>query len=960
MIIVLWPPTILNEANYTNPNQYFSSDTVTVVVRETGTAVLVASFWTDGGATPTGFYPSTYQWLLNDAPIPGATAATLVINGVSMADGGVYRVLTKSGNTSVLSNSAVLTVNPLVVPSSGSFDPPVATVGPSGGEGTVSLTVAPGNATWTVSSDSDWLSIPSGISGTGSWTLMFSAAPNPLPTIRTAQISVAGAQFTVSQDAGGIGVQTNATLIHQYKFSGNANDSVGSANGTLMNGATATGGRLSLNGVNQYVEFGSHIVPTSGSYSVVLFVRETTSVSDYVEFISQGFSGGPGLYIDHTPSPQTIRVSDSWMTTGVPFPGDGQWHCYALVVDSVASQSRLFVDGIQKATMAAAIATTPAGTNTRFGRQYDPGPSYLRGNLADVQIYTGALSSAEVAQIAAAAPIFSVPGGPGNPQISFTHVPPYGSGSGSTLEGQTSNVDSSSNAVACYIDVNGWWIKPYFDAPLTPIRNDGSWSCLIVTGGYDSLATAVAAFLIPKGYSPPLLAGASTLPPDLFQASIANAQTQRPLVSAASMLAVAPLSIVFNYTPHGGTPSPYYISVTSTPSGAVFTTSLASPCAWLDFIAGSGVTPVVDIYAALNTLAADGLSPGAYNCTIMVTTPSASAGGLINETVPVTLTVTAGASSSISVYPASWTFIYPQPQVPPTGTPPFTVRSSPGSLITPSLGSGCNWLNPTMTPNWNSPVSLGPSVNSAVAATLKPDSYPCSITFTAAGTSASATLVLTLVVPPRATVSTLAVDPSSMTFNYTQRGGMPPAYFMSVTSSPIGVAFTTSLGPGCSWLDFTPSNGVTPAMGIHTALNTVAADGMSPGAYNCTITVTARSTSGSLITMTVPVKLVVTASSVSVNPSSWTFNYPLTVPSTGTPPFGVSSSPPSMITPSDGSSCSWLSLTSANWNSPVSLSLGVNTAVAATLKPGSYPCTVTFTAAGISANATLSLTLVVR
>jgi TonB family protein len=241
------------------------------------------------------------------------------------------------------------------------------------------------------------------------------AAPtriNPTPSGRASGAEVANlsaAQNTAAYPAGSLsGPSTlaasgapRATLIHEYRFNGNANDSVGSANGALMNGAAATAGVLTLNGANQYVRFASDIVPTSGSYSVALFAQEPTPVSNFVEFISQGRSGGPGFYIGHTPSPQTIRASDSWTTTRVTLPGDGHWHCYVLVVDATALQSRLFVDGIQRAALASAIATTPTGTNTRLGRQFDPSAEYFKGSLADVQIYTGVLSGAEIVKLSA-------------------------------------------------------------------------------------------------------------------------------------------------------------------------------------------------------------------------------------------------------------------------------------------------------------------------------------------------------------------------------------------------------------------------------------------------------------------------------------------------------------------------------------------------------------------------------
>jgi hypothetical protein len=45
---------------------------------------------------------------------------------------------------------------------------------------------------------------------------------------------------------------SQAQLLHQWTFNGNANDSVGNANAGLWNGASIVGGRLSIDGVNDY------------------------------------------------------------------------------------------------------------------------------------------------------------------------------------------------------------------------------------------------------------------------------------------------------------------------------------------------------------------------------------------------------------------------------------------------------------------------------------------------------------------------------------------------------------------------------------------------------------------------------------------------------------------------------------------------------------------------------------
>lgn len=118
-----------------------------------------------------------------------------------------------------------------------------------------------------------------------------------------------------------------------------------------------------------------------------------------------------------------------------------------------------------------------------------------------------------------------IPGGPGNPAIEFTHVPPLGSFE--DLEGQVLHVNPFDYRVALYIYVSGWWTKPTFANPLTTIQIDGSWITDITTGGIDEKATRIAAFLVPVGYSPPLLSGGGTLPNELDVNAVAQITVTR-------------------------------------------------------------------------------------------------------------------------------------------------------------------------------------------------------------------------------------------------------------------------------------------------------------------------------------------------------------------------------------------------------------------------------------------------
>lgn len=118
-----------------------------------------------------------------------------------------------------------------------------------------------------------------------------------------------------------------------------------------------------------------------------------------------------------------------------------------------------------------------------------------------------------------------IPGGPGEAIIEFTEVPPLESFE--DLEGQVWHVDPSSYQVAVYIYVRGWWTKPTFAEPLTPIQVDGGWIADITTGGIDETATRIAAYLVPDGYLPPRMSGGSVLPDELDEIAVAKVEVFR-------------------------------------------------------------------------------------------------------------------------------------------------------------------------------------------------------------------------------------------------------------------------------------------------------------------------------------------------------------------------------------------------------------------------------------------------
>jgi exo-beta-1,3-glucanase (GH17 family) len=147
---------------------------------------------------------------------------------------------------------------------------------------------------------------------------------------------------------------------------------------------------------------------------------------------------------------------------------------------------------------------------------------------------------------------------PSIPNLRFTHVPPYGSFD--NLAGQVCRVKPADFRIVVYIKVgSGWWVKPFANQPLTTILNDGSWTCDITTGGIDETATEIVAYLVPNGFSPPILLGSPSIPATLDQNSVAKADTVR------CTYAIAPSSQPFSSG--GGT-------------GSVAVTTVDNRCDW--------------------------------------------------------------------------------------------------------------------------------------------------------------------------------------------------------------------------------------------------------------------------------------------------------------------------------------------------------------------------------------------
>lgn len=92
--------------------------------------------------------------------------------------------------------------------------------------GTVTITANVSSCVRTAVSDSSWLTIPVGSSGTGNGTLSWSAAANPNSTPRTGRITIGDAAFTVQQEGGSCSYSLSPASINVPVTGGGGNFTV--------------------------------------------------------------------------------------------------------------------------------------------------------------------------------------------------------------------------------------------------------------------------------------------------------------------------------------------------------------------------------------------------------------------------------------------------------------------------------------------------------------------------------------------------------------------------------------------------------------------------------------------------------------------------------------------------------------------------------------------------------------
>lgn len=202
-------------------------------------------------------------------------------------------------------------------------------------------------------------------------------------------------------------------IIHRYSFAGSgttASDSVGSQNGTIMNGGTQSGGRLALAGSSsQYVNLPADMVSglTDATFEawftwnggaqwqrIFDFGNTTGSPAQGLSYIYLSVLGANSV---PRSAITTNGVSNETRANGSQAVTTGVAHHMAVVVNETGGTLTLYLDGtLEQETAYTGTLGSITDTLGYLGRSLYAADPYFDGSLNEFRIYDVALSKAQL------------------------------------------------------------------------------------------------------------------------------------------------------------------------------------------------------------------------------------------------------------------------------------------------------------------------------------------------------------------------------------------------------------------------------------------------------------------------------------------------------------------------------------------------------------------------------------
>lgn len=227
--------------------------------------------------------------------------------------------------------------------------------------------------------------------------------------------------------------KTNAqTPVAYYPFNGNANDAIGTLNGTV-NGATLTTDRFgnansaySFDGVDDFIGTTGLAISQNQNWTISAWVK-AASLSQSSFIVLNGLNtptAGNGysmivINADNTGAGNIFKLhypGAAVINSGFTFTDINTWH-YVTITRDINAIGKMYFDGVLSATTTTASISPPGG-DFRIGS--GTGVGFWNGAIDEVKVYNNALTDAQVQAEYAATGQFPKPGS-GN-AISFDGV----------------------------------------------------------------------------------------------------------------------------------------------------------------------------------------------------------------------------------------------------------------------------------------------------------------------------------------------------------------------------------------------------------------------------------------------------------------------------------------------------------------------------------------------------------
>jgi uncharacterized protein (TIGR03437 family) len=392
-------------------------------------------------------------------------------------------------------------------------------------------------------------------------------------------------------------------------------------------------------------------------------------------------------------------------------------------------------------------------------------------------------------------------------------------------------------------------------------------------------------------------------------------------VASTPVLNVTPTSLNFSYQQGTAAPQPQSVAMSASSGSLGFSVAVAPGASWLN-VTGGGRTPASFSVA----VSPQGLAPGAYNGTILVTSLGAG-----NSPVPVPVQLTVTAAPVISATPSSLNFTYTQQGTLPDPQTLHIFNAQTLSFST-SVSAAESWLN--VSGDGPTPATLNVSVDPSG---LTPGQYTASILINAPSAANNP-----LIIPVSFTVQaapSLVPTPSQITFSY-QVGGMLPAnQILTVGDPSLIVSAIASTTSGGNWLSVMGGGSAGSIFSLTATPGT-----LTPGTYQGSVSLSASNAGNSPVS--VPVTLIVTAAPVLRSaPGQLSFSYQVGNPFPASGILTVTSSGDALaftVSATTDSGGSWLSI-SAGGSTPGIVTASVNPTG---LTPGTYTGTISLSSAG--------------